>query len=172
MFVGLSFSEIKNIIENFNGVKRRFEKKGLLGDILVVDDYAHHPTEIKEALKAAKNTGYERLITVFQPHRFSRTKHLMQEFSKSFELVDELIVTDIYSAGERKLPGVNSKKLVSLIKANTEVNVNYIDDFEEIISHLKQILKPKDLLLTVGAGDVYKIGKNLLTEMREEMVRR
>ncbi|MFW5998231.1 MAG: UDP-N-acetylmuramate--L-alanine ligase [Bacillota bacterium] len=172
MFVGLSFGKIKEIIESFTGVKRRFEKIGLLDDILVVDDYAHHPTEIKETLKAAKNTGYQRLIAVFQPHLYSRTKHLLDEFSRSFALVDKLIITDIYGAREDPMKGVNSRKLVNLIKKNSDTEVEYIKSFSDIIKYLKTILQPKDLFLTIGAGDVYKIGEQLVKEAKDEMVRR
>ncbi|MFW5976369.1 MAG: UDP-N-acetylmuramate--L-alanine ligase [Bacillota bacterium] len=172
MFVGFSFGEIKNIIETFTGVKRRFEKKGLIDDILVIDDYAHHPTEIIETLKAAKNTGYNRVVAVFQPHLYSRTKHLLKEFSESFDLVDKLIVTDIYGAREDPVEGVHSKKLVEMIQVNSDIDVKYIQEFDDIVFHLKKILKPKDLLLTVGAGDVYKIGERLLSEVKDRTTRR
>ncbi|MFW6256802.1 MAG: UDP-N-acetylmuramate--L-alanine ligase [Bacillota bacterium] len=165
MYVGLSFTEIKKFFDEYQGVKRRFEKKGLMNDILVVDDYAHHPTEIRETLTTARNTGYERLITVFQPHRYSRTKHLMEELSYSFTSVDKLIITDIYAAGEDAISGVNAKKLVALTKENSEVEVEYIPDFADIKSYLMEILQPRDIVLTLGAGNVYEVGEDLLSDI-------
>jgi len=160
--LNMNFVEIKKYIEEFSGVKRRFEKKGLIEDILIIDDYAHHPTEIKETIKAAKNTGYERIIAIFQPHRYTRTRHLLKEFSKSFKPVDYLIITPIYSAGEEPIKGVSSKKLVNLIKRNTKTKVKFIEDFTDILNHLNKIVKSRDLLLTLGAGDIYKVGEDFI----------
>lgn len=163
MSTGLSFTTIKKALSEFNGVKRRFEKKGLIKDILVVDDYAHHPTEIKATLAAASNTGYERIIAIFQPHRYSRTAHLMEEFSRSFAEVDHLIITDIYSADEEKIPGIKAENLVHLIKKNTDRDAKYIAEKKDIVTYLKKIIRSRDLVLTIGAGDVYRVGEMLLT---------
>ncbi len=167
MFLGLSFTDIRQALEEFSGVKRRFDKKGLIGDILVVDDYAHHPTEIKATIKAARNTGYERVIAVFQPHRYSRTKHLMQDFSQSFNEVDHLIITDIYGAGEKPLPGVKAQDLVDMIARNTDITVDYIQDINDAAGYLQEIIRPRDIILTIGAGDVYKVGEILLKRMKK-----
>ncbi len=167
MYLGLSFTSIKKALEGFAGVGRRFEKKGLIGDILVVDDYAHHPTEIKNTLEAASNTGYERIVAVFQPHRFTRTKYLFEEFSRSFDLVDHLIITDIYSAGEQPVSDVKAEDLVHLIARDRGIKVDYISDLNDIVDYLKNILQPRDLVLTIGAGDVYKVGELLLDEMKK-----
>ena len=162
LHLNVNFVEIKTYLEEFRGVKRRFEKKGLIEDVLIIDDYAHHPTEIKETLKAAKNTGYERIVAIFQPHRFTRTKHLLKDFSRSFAQVDYLIVTPIYGAGETPIKGVSSQKLVDLIKENTIIKVKYVENFTGILSHLNKIVKSRDLILTLGAGDIYKVGEEFI----------
>ncbi len=169
MYLGLSFTDIQKALKSYSGVKRRFEKKGLIGDILVVDDYAHHPTEIKAVLQAARKTGYERIIAVFQPHRYSRTKHLLEEFSKAFDLADHLIITDIYSAGEKPIKGVNAKKLFDkTAKNNRDIKIDYIKKLADVTQYLQQIIKPKDLILTIGAGDVYKVGEMLVQNMKKK----
>lgn len=167
MFAGLSYTNIKEALEEYTGAHRRFEKKGLIGNILIVDDYAHHPTEIKATLKAARNTGYERLITVFQPHRFTRTKFLLKEFSESFDLVDHLIITDIYGAGEKPIPGVKAEKLARMIARKDRIKVDFIAELEDIVTYLEKIIKPKDLVLTLGAGDVYRVGELLFERMKK-----
>ncbi|HMA60097.1 MAG TPA: cyanophycin synthetase, partial [Halanaerobiales bacterium] len=135
-------------------------------------DYAHHPTEIINTIKTAQGTKAKKLYVVFQPHRYSRTQNLMEEFSKSFDEVDELILTDIYSASEKPIEGVSSKKLFELIKEHKKYNnldfgVKYIKDFKEIEDYLRHNLKPTDLLVTIGAGNVYEIGENLVGESHE-----
>jgi UDP-N-acetylmuramate--alanine ligase len=167
MFTGISYTEISENIKEYNGTRRRFEKKGLIGNILIVDDYAHHPTEIKATLLAASNTGYKRVITVFQPHRYTRTKHLMDEFCQSFDLVDHLIITDIYSAGEREIEGVSSAVMARKIAKNRDIQVDYIGRLEDIVVYLEKIIKPGDLLMTIGAGDVYRVGELLLERMKK-----
>lgn len=165
---GMSIQSIKRGLENYNGVRRRFEKKGLLGDILVVDDYAHHPTEIEATLKVAKNTGYERVIAVFQPHRYSRTQHLFNEFLDCFEGVDHLIITDIYSAGEKPIAGVDSEKLARQIARKNKFPVDYIARREDLVLYLEKIAKNRDLIITLGAGDVYKIGEMFIANWKKK----
>jgi len=167
MFTGLSFTVIKRAIESFSGVHRRFEKKGLIDNILIIDDYAHHPTEIKETLKAAKNTGYERVIAIFQPHRYSRTLHLFDEFVKAFDRADHLIITSIYGAGETPIHGVDSKGLADAIAKRGTVDVDYIESVKDIPYYLKTIIRSKDLVITIGAGNVYEVGENLITDMNK-----
>lgn len=164
---GLDFTAVKKGMEEYSGVGRRFEKKGLMGNILVVDDYAHHPSEIKATLQAARNTGYERIVVVFQPHRYTRTKYLMDDFSRSFDLADHVIVTDIYSAGEKKIPGVKAQDLVRLIARRDRSEVDYIARLKDVVSYLQEILQPRDLVLTMGAGDVHLVGEILLEKMKE-----
>ncbi len=164
---GMNYRQIKSGIEKYSGVHRRFEKKGLLGDILIVDDYAHHPTEIEATIKVAKNTGYERVIAIFQPHRYSRTKHLMNNFNDSFEFVDHLIITDIYSAGEKKIPGVNAADLAKSIAKCSSFPVDYIADLNDVVKYLTKIVRSKDLVITIGAGDVYRVGELFIDKVRK-----
>lgn len=171
LYCGLDFREIKKGLESFSGVKRRFEKKGLINNILIIDDYAHHPTEIKETLNAAQNTGYERIIAVFQPHRYSRTKNLFSDFVNSFKNVDHLIILDIYSAGEKPENEDDKKRARDLareISKKYDFNVDFIKSLEDVTSYLQEIMIPKDLILTIGAGDVYKIGENLIKILNEK----
>jgi len=164
----LDLEEIKSGLNAYVGVKRRFDKKGYYNKAIIIDDYAHHPTEIINTIKTAKNLKHNKLFVVFQPHRFSRTKNLMDEFSVSFNEVDQLILTDIYAASEEPIPEVNSKKLYNLVKQNnknnSDFNVQYIQNFNDILSFLKKELNPDDILLTIGAGNIYEIGEKLVGE--------
>jgi len=164
----LDLEEIKIGLNEYVGVKRRFDKKGYYNNAIIIDDYAHHPTEIINTIKTAKNLKHNKLFVVFQPHRFSRTKNLMNEFSVSFNEVDQLILTDIYAASEEPIPEVNSKKLYNLLKQNnknnSDFNIQYIQNFNDIVRFLKKELNPNDILLTIGAGNIYEIGEKLVGE--------
>lgn len=157
----IEFKVIEKTLNNFRGTHRRFEIKGKFNNAFIIDDYAHHPTEVKAVLGAAKSTKHSRIIAVFQPHTYTRTKALLSEFSQSFYDVDELILTDIYAAREKDTGLVSSKDLADLI-SKTGTNVKYISDFDEIESYIRKTLKSGDLFLTIGAGNVYKIGESLL----------
>jgi UDP-N-acetylmuramate--alanine ligase len=148
-------------IESFYGTHRRFEIKGNIKGITIIDDYAHHPTEIKATLEASRNFPHNRIICVFQPHTYSRTKSLFKEFSKCFTLANQVILADIYAAREPLDESVSSFMLAKEISQNGVNCINF-HSFEEIIQHLKTILTDGDILLTVGAGDVYIIGEMLL----------
>jgi UDP-N-acetylmuramate--alanine ligase len=141
----------------FYGTHRRFEKKGEYSGITVIDDYAHHPTEIKATLSAAKNYPHKKLWCIFQPHTYSRTIKLLSEFSTAFGDADELIITDIYAAREKDTGEISSKTLCDRIAANN-VNARYISRFDDIVNFLKENASPGDLVITMGAGDVYKVG--------------
>ncbi|MFW6238621.1 MAG: UDP-N-acetylmuramate--L-alanine ligase, partial [Halanaerobiales bacterium] len=166
LYIGLDFTTIKESLLTFSGPGRRFEKKALVDGVLIVDDYAHHPTEIKATLKAARNTGYERIIAVFQPHRYSRTKHLFEEFSYAFSDADYLILTSIYSADEKEIPGVRAEDMVPLLEKNSGVEVKYIADIPAVIDHLQKIVTSRDLVITIGAGDIYKAAEELGSRLR------
>lgn len=127
-----------------------------------------HPTEIEATLKVAKNTGYERVIAVFQPHRYSRTQHLFNEFLDCFEGVDHLIITDIYSAGEKPIAGVDSEKLARQIARKNKFPVDYIARREDLVLYLEKIAKNRDLIITLGAGDVYKIGEMFIANWKKK----
>lgn len=154
--IGVSFPQIASALETFRGAKRRFQIIGEVDDILVVDDYAHHPTEIHATLSGARASG-RRVIAVFQPQRYTRTYFLMEEFSRAFAEADEVIITDIYSPpGEKKMEGVSAEVLVEKIRANSNPATRYISTQEEVQEHLLQRVRPGDLVLTMGAGDIWK----------------
>ncbi len=146
----------------FTGVHRRLEIKGRRGDVLVVDDYGHHPTEILATLAAAKQVWNDRLIVVFQPHRYTRTRALFNEFLGAFKDADALILTDIYAASEREIEGVHASKLCEGIRSSGHKNAVYIPDFDRIVDHLCETARPGDVIITLGAGSVWKVGEEYL----------
>ena len=161
----LDFATIQDGLKSFVGVVRRLEMKGTVGDITVVDDYGHHPTEVKATLAAARQVWKGRLIVVFQPHRFTRTKALFEEFTQAFGDADILIINDIYPASEEPIAGVNSQVLGEAIRKAGHRNVEYIAQAEDTIEFLLKTLKPKDTVITLGAGSIYKIGEALLAQL-------
>lgn len=167
--MGIEIKSILSSLAKFGGAKRRFETKGKVNGVWVVDDYAHHPTEIGVTLSAARQTKPERLICVFQPHRYSRTQLLFDEFCSCFKECDELIVTDIYAASEVPIPGVTSAKLVEGITAATGQKVQYIPRLHKAEEYLELEAKPGDLIMTIGAGDVFKIGEELVRELERNI---
>jgi UDP-N-acetylmuramate--alanine ligase len=156
--LGLTIEQIVSSLERFTGAKRRFETKGKVDGVWVVDDYAHHPTEIKVTLKAARQTKPERLICVFQPHRYTRTKLLLNDFAVAFKDVDELIVTDIYAASEAPIPGITGELLADTIKKTTGQNVQFMSGFDKIQGYLLDHTRPGDLVMTIGAGSINQLG--------------
>lgn len=158
---GIPFEAITKAITGFHGAKRRFQVLGENKGILIIDDYAHHPTEIEATIAAAKATG-KRIIAVFQPQRYTRTFFLLDAFSRAFGEADEVIITDIYSpAGEKQIEGVHSSKLVDLIKTNSNPGARYLPTKQDVIADLRDRLQPGDLVLTMGAGDIWKVGDEL-----------
>ncbi|MGQ3481203.1 UDP-N-acetylmuramate--L-alanine ligase [Paenibacillus sp. TY11] len=167
---GIPFDQIAATIVEFHGAKRRFQVLGESNDILIIDDYAHHPTEIEATISAARATG-KRIIAVFQPQRYSRTFFLLDAFSRAFSEANEVIITDIYSpAGEKQIEGVHSSKLVDLIVQNSNANAIYLPTKEAVIEELKDRLQPGDLVLTMGAGDIWKAGDALARHLRGQQV--
>jgi len=160
--LGIKTDEIIEGLENFRGVARRFEIKGVKNGVIFVDDYGHHPNEIIETLKTARDYHQGRIITVFQPHRYTRTYYLHDQFGTSFFDSDMVIITEIYPAGEKPMEGVSAKLIYDALKKYGHKNALYMPDFEEIKDFLRKELRPGDLLLTLGAGNVYKIGEELL----------
>lgn len=154
---------IKSGIEGYYGTHRRFEKKGIVSGITVIDDYAHHPTEIKATLKAALNYPHKKIFCVFQPHTYSRTISLFKEFSDAFKDADTLILADIYAAREVDTGIVSSAMLGDAIRDKGQHCENF-DSFSEIVSYLDKEAKEGDIVLTVGAGDVFKVGELFLSE--------
>lgn len=148
-------------LSHFTGVNRRFQRKGEKRGIVVIDDYAHHPTEIMATLSAARNVRHNKLWCVFQPHTYSRTKNLFDEFGRAFGDADEIIVADIYAARETDDGTISAAMLAERI-VKEGGNARYVGDFAAIRQHLETHCRTGDLLLTVGAGDVYKIGEEFL----------
>jgi UDP-N-acetylmuramate--alanine ligase len=162
----IPFSVIKQALETLSGVQRRMEVKGEFGDILVVDDYGHHPTEIKATLHAARECWPDRRkVVVFQPHRYSRTRALFDEFSRAFYHSDVLLVMPIYAASEKPIEGVDAQSLSEAIRSHGHREAIYVPDAPAAVSYLKTGLRANDLLLTVGAGDVWQVGMSVLSEL-------
>jgi UDP-N-acetylmuramate--alanine ligase len=158
---GIPFEKIVAAIIQFHGAKRRFQVLGEARDMLIIDDYAHHPTEIEATISAAKATG-KRIIAVFQPQRYTRTFFLLDAFSRAFAEADEVLITDIYSpAGEKQIEGVTSARLVELIVQNSNASARYLPTKEEVVADLQHRLQPGDLVITMGAGDIWKVGDTL-----------
>jgi UDP-N-acetylmuramate--alanine ligase len=169
MEAGLSIQHIAEAIKLFRGAKRRFQVLGEINGILVIDDYAHHPTEIEATIAASKSTG-KRIVAVFQPQRYSRTFFLLEQFSRAFAGADEVIITDIYSpAGEKRIEGVTSAKLVELIRMNSNSNVVLIPTKEEVQTYLSSHVRSGDLVLTMGAGDIWKSADGLAKELQHRV---
>jgi len=160
--LGVPFGKVKAGIERFSGVYRRWEKKGEIDGITVYDDYAHHPTECKATLAGAKAGWRRRVICVFQPHLYSRTRDFYEEFGKSFLLSDILIVTDIYPAREEPIQGVSGELIVNAARRFGHKEVHYVPDKAQVPSTLKTIARKGDIVITMGAGDIWKYGEQFL----------
>jgi len=162
----IPFDVIKFALQTVEGVQRRLEIKGEKKGITVVDDYGHHPTEIKATLSAARESWPDRRIAVvFQPHRYTRTQALFEDFTRAFYESDLLVVLPIYAAGEEKIEGVKGVALFEEIQRHGHKDVIYMESLEAAVLHLKTILASNDILLTLGAGDVWKVGEMLLKEL-------
>ncbi len=158
---------IRRSLKEFSGVQRRFQVKGEAKGVLVVDDYGHHPTEVRATLAAAKAALGRRVVCVFQPHRYTRTKHLLEEFFTAFNQADKVVILDIYAAGEQPIQGVSGKSVYEGIKKYGHKDVLYIGDRDEAAMHLIETLRPGDLLITLGAGDVWKLGEAVLETLKK-----
>lgn len=158
--LNMSFEDIKQGLTQFSGVFRRFQIKTDNGTVMVVDDYAHHPTEVKATLKAARDGWPDRrIISVFQPHLYSRTRDLYEEFGLSFFDADVLVATDIYPSRETPIEGVNGELISNTAKSYGHRNVHYVADKKELPLKLKEIAEEGDIIITMGAGDIYKYGE-------------
>lgn len=167
MRLGLDFSAIAGALAIFQGAQRRFQLVAQHNGVKIIDDYAHHPTEIKALLKATQSLESRRKIIVFQPHRYTRTLFLQEEFGSAFQGADLVIVTDIYSAGEKPLPGVTAELIVRSLEKNGQP-VLYLRELKEAEDYLARERKSGDLILTVGAGNVWTVGNNLAQIFQKE----
>ena len=159
--LGLDAATIQRGFDRFGGTKRRFEHKGVVGGVNVIDDYAHHPTEIRATLTTARNFPHKTTWCVFQPHTYTRTKALLDDFAKALALADQVVLADIYAAREKNTVGISSLDLQEKILAQN-IPCHYFPTFDEIENFLLENCGPGDLVITMGAGDVVKIGENLL----------
>jgi len=165
----IPFATIRKALAAFSGVQRRFQILGRARGVTVVDDYGHHPAEIRATLAAAK-AGFDcRVLTVFQPHRYTRTQHLREEFLTAFNQADALIVMDIYAAGEVAIAGVTAQDLAEGIRSHGHRDVTYLgSDRARVVEHLAEIVRTGDLVITLGAGDVSQLGPELLKRLNAD----
>ncbi len=164
--LGVPFNRVKAGIEKFTGVFRRWEEKADIGGITVFDDYAHHPTEIKATLSGAKAGWRRRVVCVFQPHLYSRTRDFYEEFGRSFFNADMLVVTDVYPAREEPIQGITGELIAHAAKGFGHKNVHYVPDKKEIPAFLMKNKQPGDIIITMGAGDIWKFGEEFITQLK------
>lgn len=168
MELGIPFTTIKSALESFTGVYRRFEVK-YSGDILVIDDYAHHPTETSATQSGVRSGWKRRLITVFQPHLYSRTRDFYEEFGRSFLLSDIIICTDVYPARELPIEGVSGELIVKAARKFGHKNAIYVPDKADVEKVLLSLVKPGDIIVTMGAGDIWKYGANFIAAYKKDV---
>jgi UDP-N-acetylmuramate--alanine ligase len=178
--VGLDIpaDQIRTALETFRGVDRRFQLRGEAGGISVIDDYGHHPTEIRATLAAARDCGYRKIHVIFQPHRFTRTQELMDEFATAFNAADTVCVLDIYAASEKPIEGVSGERLAEKIadgfgrkEGHPEIpavdsSVRYVRSFAEAVEAVTTAAEPGDMILTLGAGSVSQIGPMIVEKLQ------
>ena len=162
----IGIETIRKALKEFSGVQRRFSIKGEVNGIVVVDDYGHHPTEVRATLAAAASGMERRVVVVFQPHRYTRTQHLFDKFLTSFNQADKLVIMDIYAAGEKPIPGISGQALYEGIKKYGHRDVTFIPDKDKVAAHMATVLRKGDLMITLGAGDVWKIGEQVLEQLQ------
>lgn len=162
----IEFSHIQRALSRFTGVQRRFQKVGEVGDIMILDDYAHHPTEVAATLEAAA-AGFpkRRIVAVFQPHLYSRTRDFQNEFVRVFFNADVLVLTDVYGSREKPIPGVDGQMLADLAVKYGHRDVHYVQKKEDLPERVAELVRPGDLVITMGAGDIYRYGLQLLERL-------
>ena len=168
LYLNVPADLIREGLAKFAGVGRRFDIKGVVNDITVIDDYGHHPAEVRATLEAARGCKFHRLLVLFQPHRFTRTQHLWDEFCRAFNQADILVLTDIYAASEAPIPGVTSEALANAIREAGHKNVFYVRSMQEGIEHLLHAARAGDAILTVGAGNITRASNELMVLLGTE----
>ena len=163
---GVPFDRIASALEEFRGAERRFERRGEAGGVMVVDDYGHHPTEIAAVVAAARAGVDRRVVLVFQPHRFTRTRDLMPEFGAALGAADEVVLTDIYSAGEPPIPGITVDALAESVRAVARCPVHVVQGLEDLPEAVASLARPGDLVITLGAGSIGAVGDRILDAIR------
>lgn len=168
--LGIPFAQVQEALQNFAGIQRRFEVKGEVAGVLVIDDYAHHPEEVRATLRAAREgvaqNGGRRLVALFQPHRFTRTRDLFDEFLSAFDDADALILTEIYPAGEDPISGISGETLYRALKKRGHAEVHLAPTKEEFLTLAQTLVQPGDVVMTLGAGDIHRTGVALLEQLR------
>ncbi len=168
MELGIKFPTIAESLKKFTGVQRRFEILKQSESLIIIDDYGHHPVEIQATLLTAKEAWPDRrLVVIFQPHRYSRTKYLMESFFSAFNDAEQLLLLDIYPAGEEAIEGVNSQSIARGVKEFGHKNVEHIGNMESVIPHLQKILKPGDIIITLGAGNIGELSHKLASHFND-----
>ena len=157
---------IREALEGFRGVDRRFEFKGMASGVSVIDDYGHHPTEIRATLAAARQCGFNRVHVAFQPHRYSRTQDLLEQFGTAFEQADTVYVLDVYAASEKPIPGITGERVADAIQRLGKKGARYISSFAEAARELGTQAESGDMVLTLGAGNVSQLGPEILEQLR------
>jgi UDP-N-acetylmuramate--alanine ligase len=163
--LGVSFDTARDSLSRFRGVDRRFQMKAYARDILIVDDYAHHPSEIEATLNAARQGWNRRIVAVFQPHRYTRLHHLSDQFSCCFDIADLLVLTEVYAAGEKPIPGVNIEKLAASMKHQ---NVMLHKELDTLPEKVLSLAKPGDIVLFLGAGTITSIADRTAKLLMEQ----
>jgi len=158
---------IRTALDQFRGVDRRFQLRGRTAGVSVIDDYGHHPTEIKATLAAARQCGFGRIHVVFQPHRYTRMRDLMEEFTTAFGDADSLFVLDIYAASEKPIEGITGEILAQRIREKSGKSVQYVSSFADAASSAAAAARDGDMILTLGAGSVSQLGPMILQELKE-----
>jgi UDP-N-acetylmuramate--alanine ligase len=161
---------IREALENFRGVDRRFQLRGRAGEVSVIDDYGHHPTEIRATLAAARQCGFKRVHVIFQPHRFTRTRDLLDQFGAAFVDADTVLVLDIYAASEPPLPGITGERLAQAIQSigDKRESARYVRSFDEAARAVADLAEPGDMVLTLGAGSVSQLGPIVLQQLEKK----
>jgi UDP-N-acetylmuramate--alanine ligase len=162
--LGVEFDSIRQALRNFSGARRRFEVVGKMNGITVIDDYAHHPVEIEATIDAARQFHNNRLIVIFQPHRYSRTQLLGSQFQEVFQDSDVVIITDIYAAGEKPIPGVSGELIYNSVQLGG-CNAIYIPNKDDVVDYLMRVVQSNDLIITMGAGDIWQTGTRIVEEL-------
>jgi UDP-N-acetylmuramate--alanine ligase len=162
----IKMDQIRAALQNFRGVDRRFQLRGKAAGVSVIDDYGHHPTEIRATLAAARQCGYGKIHVVFQPHRYTRTQSLMEEFARAFDAADSLLLLDIYAASEPPIEGITSEALVARIKEVGARDARYMGSFAEAATEAATAAQPGDMILTLGAGSVSQLGPMILEKLQ------
>jgi UDP-N-acetylmuramate--alanine ligase len=168
--VGLDVNpeSIRAALDQFRGVDRRFQLRGQAAGVSVIDDYGHHPTEIKATLAAARQCGFRKVHVIFQPHRYSRTRDLLDDFATAFGDADSLFVLDVYAASEKPIEGISGEALARTIRDKAAKNVQYVSSFADAVNAVAATAHDGDMILTLGAGSVSQLGPMILEKLKQQ----